>query len=160
VQRIGLFVAFACVLGCPPGSSAPPPTDSCASPSAGSADSLELGAGTSADLAGQPTTFVPLHDGDGVSLIHGGQGATMLGFIVHTTGAGAPSCMGQTTAITDGTGARVTSSTAPLTTYLQPDGTRLTHPMWLPADYPTSFVVTTSAAGQSLTLHLHLQLTK
>ena len=58
--------------------------------------------------------------------------------------------------MTDTSGARVTSATPPLATYEQPDGTRLTHPLWLPADYPTTFVVTVDAAGQSVTLHLHL----
>lgn len=156
MPRIGALFAFACVLGCPPAPNGPPPPDTCTSPSTGSVDSVELGAASAADLAGHPSSFAPLHDGDGVTLLRGGQGATMLGFILRVSGAAAPSCLGQQTAITDPAGARVTGSTAPLTTYAQPDGTRLTKPIWLPADYPATFVVNTSAGGQSVSLQLHL----
>ena len=145
------------LLGCGPGAAAPP-TDSCATPSAGSIDSLELGAATTTDLAGGTSPFAPLHDGDGMTLIRGAQGANMLGFILRVSGASAPACLGQSTTVTDTSGARVTGATPPLATYAQPDGTRLTRPMWLPADYPSTFVVGVTAAGQSLTLHLHLLL--
>jgi hypothetical protein len=159
VPRIGVLLALACALGCGPRPSVPA-TDSCASPSSGSVDSVELGGTTSADLnGGVPATFTPLHDGDGMSLVHGGQGATMLGFVLRVTGASAPSCLGQQTSVTDTDGARVTASTAPLTTYAQPDGSRETHPIWLPADYPATFVVTSAATGQSVAVHLHLLLT-
>ncbi|MGZ3406989.1 MAG: hypothetical protein ACXVAN_11135 [Polyangia bacterium] len=162
MPRISLLFAFtfAGALGCGPGANTPPPTDSCATPSSGSVDAVEIGAASSADLAGQHTTFTPLADGDGMSLIYGGQGATMLGFILRVTGASAPSCLGQQTIISDTGGARVTGSTAPLTTYAQPDGTRLTKPIWLPAEYPATFVVDTSAGGKSVTVHLHLLLAK
>lgn len=147
------------VVGCdaPPG---PPPPDSCAAPSAGSIDSLEVAAASAADLAGMPaTTFAPLHDGDGMALIRGAQGANMLGFILRVSGAAAPACLGQQTTVTDTGGARVTTATPPLATYAQPDGTRLTHPLWLPADYPATFVVGVAAASQAVSLHLHLLLT-
>jgi hypothetical protein len=163
VPRICLFVAFAALAGAPacgPGGNLVPPTDSCATPSPGSVDAVELGAATTDDLAGHPSLFAPLHDGDGMSLIHGSQGASMLGFILRVTGSAAPACLGQQTTITDTTGARVTSTSTPLATYAQPDGSRLTRGVWLPADYPTSFVVATSATGQSVSLHLHLQLAK
>jgi hypothetical protein len=162
VPRICLLVTFvfAGALGCGPGANVPPPTDSCAMPSSGSVDALELGAATSDDLAGHPSLFTPLHDGDGVQLFHGAQGASMLGFILRVTGPSPPTCLGQQTMITDTTGARVTSTSTPVATYAQPDGTRLTRGVWLPADYPTSFVVAVSAGGQSLALHLHLELAK
>lgn len=151
-----LFVIALALAGCADGPAGPPPPDSCLTPSAGSADTLEVGAASSADLAGTTTPFAPLHDGDGMALIRGGQGANMLGFILHVSGASAPACLGQTTTVTDTGGVRVTSATPPLATYEQPDGTRLTKPLWMPAEYPASFVVTVGAAGQSVTLHLHL----
>jgi hypothetical protein len=135
----------------------PPPTDTCAATTTGAIDSIEVGAGTPDDLAGHPTPFVPLQNGDGLTLIHGGQGATMLGFILRVSGAFAPSCLGQQTVVTDPSGEHVTSATAPLTTYAEPDGTHVTHAMWLPAAYPPSFVVTVTALGQSLALQLHTQ---
>lgn len=137
-----------------------PPTDSCAAPSSGTVDTVELGAATAGDLAGNPTPFTALVDGGGVTLIRGAQGANMLGFILRLAGGAAPACLGQKTVVSDSGGARVTSSTAPLATYAQPDGTRLTHPLWLPADYPLSFVVDVDAAGKTLELHLHLDLTQ
>ena len=151
---IALFVA-----GCGAGAGAPPP-DSCLMPSQGSIDSLELGAASYVDLQGGQSAFAPLHDGDGMALIQGDQGAYMLGFILRISGASAPSCLGQTTTVTDTGGARITTSTPPLLTYAQTDGTRLTKALWLPADYPANFVVAVDAAGQSLALHLHLLLSK
>ena len=76
------FVIALALAGCADGPGAPP-LDSCLVPSAGSADALEVGAASSADLAGGvPSQFAPLHDGDGMTLIRGGQGANMLGFIL------------------------------------------------------------------------------
>ena len=138
----------------------PPPTDSCAAPTAGSVDSLEVGAASTADLAGMPTAFAPLSDGDGMALIRGAQGANMLGFILRVSGSAAPSCLAEQTTVTNTSSARITSATPPLATYAQPDGTRLTHPLWLPADYPATFVVGVTAANQSVSLHLHLLLAK
>jgi hypothetical protein len=150
---LGGFVAVGCDAG--PG---PPPTDSCATPSGGSVDSLEVGAASMADLAGAPTTFAPLHDGDGMALIRGAQGANMIGLVFRVSGSAAPACLGQQTTITDASGARITGASPPLATYAQPEGTRLTHPLWLPADYPATFVVAVTAANQSVSLHLHLLL--
>jgi hypothetical protein len=147
--------AFGCDAG-----PAPPPTDRCAAPSTGSVDSLEVGAASAADLAGQPTTFAPLHDGDGMALIRGAQGANMLGFILRVSGASAPACLAEETSVTDTGGAPITAATPPLTTYAEADGTRLTHPLWLPADYPVSFVLAVAAGSQSVSLHLHLLLAK
>lgn len=148
------------VAGCGAAGTGAPPADRCATPSSGSVDRLELGAATTDDLAGNPTPFAPLADGGGVTLLRGAQGADMLGFVLRVSGGAAPDCLDQRTDISDTGGARVTSSATPLATYAQPDGTRLTHPLWLPAEYPLSFVVDVAAAGQSLTLHLHLNLTK
>ncbi len=158
MHRLVAMTLVVAAIGCGPAPNAPP-TDSCATPSAGSIDSLELGTATATDLAGGTTAFTALQDGDGVTLIRGAQGANMLGFRLRVSGASAPSCLGQQTTITDTTGARVTGSSPPLATYAQPDGTRLTKPMWLPADYPATFVVSVTAANQSLSLHLHLLLT-
>ncbi len=157
MQRFAAITLAICVAGCGPAPLAPR-TDSCATPSAGSIDTLELGGATTTDLAGGMSPFAPLSDGDGVMLIRGGQGATMIGLVLRVSGASAPSCLGQSTVITDSAGARVTSASPPLATYAQPDGTRLTKPLWLPADYPSTFVVTTTAANQSLALHLHVLL--
>jgi len=93
-----------------------------------------------------------------MTLLRGGQGATMLGFILRVSGATAPSCLGQQTTITGSDGARVTASTIPLATYTQPDGTRVTKPIWLPADYPATFLAGVAAGNQSIALHLHLLL--
>lgn len=147
------------VAACGPSGSAPR-DDSCLTPSGGTVDTLALGAATPTDLAGGMTPFVALHDGDGVTLLRGGQGANMIGLVLSVSGASAPACLGQSTVVTDAaTGSPITSSSPPLVTYAQPDGTRLSKPLWLPGAYPMSFVVTTTAANQSLTLHLHLLLT-
>ena len=142
-------------LGCGGGAGAPA-TDSCTTPSSGSVDGVELGAATPDDYAGRPTGFAPLRDGDGMVLIRGTQGASMLGFILRVSGSSAPSCLGQETIVADAGGARVTSASAPLSTYLQPDGTRLTHALWLPADYPAAFLVSVTAGDKLLARHLHL----
>ncbi|MGZ3429683.1 MAG: hypothetical protein ACXVCV_23695, partial [Polyangia bacterium] len=63
VLRISLLFAFSCAIGCGPRANSPPPTDSCATPSSGSVDAIEIGGASSADLAGQHTTFTPLADG-------------------------------------------------------------------------------------------------
>jgi len=141
-------------LGCG-GPAAAPAVDSCAAASPGSVDSLELGAGVPAAFGSEPP-FMPLADGDGMQLVRGGQGANMLGFVLRVSGATAPSCLQQQTTVTDGSGVRVTGSTTPLATYAEPDGTRVTKPLWMPAEYPATFVVSVTAADQSLALHLHL----
>ncbi len=148
-------LAAAGAVGCGGDPTTPMP-DACATPSAGSIDSVEVGAATADDLVGRPSTFMPLHDGDGMTLIRGGQGANMLGFILHVAGASAPTCLAQHTLVTDPSGTRVATSTAPLSTYVQPDGTRLTHPLWLPATYPLTFTVAITAADKSVALQLHL----
>jgi hypothetical protein len=158
--RLAPFALALVAAGCSAAGGGAPPTDSCAGPSAGSVDALDIGAASGADLAGEPTTFMPLGDGDGMALIRGAQGANMLGFILRVSGASAPSCLGQQTLVSDSGGARVTASSTPLLTYAQADGTRLTKPMWLPADYPLSFVVDVDAGGRTVSRHLHLDLTK
>ena len=147
--------ALAATVGCAPPAAAPA-TDSCTAPSGGSIDTLELGVATTSDLAGHMSTFVPLADGDSVTLLQGGQGAFMLGFILRVSGASAPTCLGQQTTVTDTAGNRVTAASPPLTTYPVADGTRVTHPEWMPADYPSSILVSVDAAGRSLALHLHV----
>jgi hypothetical protein len=144
-----LMPAFGCAA--PPG----PTVDSCAAAAGGSIDSLELGAGVPPAFGTDPP-FMPLADGDGMTLVHGAQGANMLGFVLRVSGAAAPACLQQQTTVTDSAGARVTGSTAPLATYAQPDGTRTTRPLWLPAEYPTMFVVSVTSGDQSLAMHLHL----
>ncbi len=153
---VAVLALTTCFSGCIPAPPAGPPSDNCTKATPGGIDGVELGAATSADLAGAPTTFAPLHDGDGLSLLYGSQGATMLGFILRVSGDSAPACLGQQTVVDDPSGAFVTSATAPVTTYAQPDGTRVTHPMWLPAAYPPNFVVSVTALDQSLALHLHV----
>jgi hypothetical protein len=159
VQRTRGLALVLFALGCGPAPAIVPSTDSCVTPSAGSVDNVEIGAATAADLAGHPTMFAPLADGDGVTLLRGAQGSTMLGFILLVSGAQAPACLGQQTTVTDAGGARITAVSTPLSTYAQPNGTRLTHALWLPADYPASFSVSVAVPGKSLALHLHLMLT-
>lgn len=134
----------------------PPPTDACAMATPGSVDAVDLAAAGPGDLAGMPSPFVPLADGDGVPLIRGSQGAYMIGVMLRVSGAQAPDCLMQRTVVTSTSGDKVTSASPPLRTYLQPDGTRTTHPLWLPADYPMQFVVDVDAADQALERHLHL----
>ena len=150
------WLVLALVCGC--GRGAPPPTDSCAAPTAGSVDGVEIGAAGAADLNGQPSPFVALADGDGVPLVRGNQGANMIGLVYRVSGASAPTCLAQHTTVVDGSGNKITSSTPPLATYAQPDGTRITHPLWLPADYPAQFVVDVACADKSLMRYLHLLL--
>jgi hypothetical protein len=145
--------ALSTTFGC--GSPPAPAVDSCAAEPAGSIDTLEIGAGVPPAFGTEPP-FMPLADGDGMKLVHGAQGANMLGFVLRVSGATAPQCLHQQTMVADSAGARVTSSTSPLATYAQPDGTRTTKPLWLPAEYPTMFVVDVTADNQSVALHLHL----
>lgn len=155
-MRLVVVVASLFACGCPgPPLTAPAP-DECTTATAGSVDSVELGAANLDDLAGQSTPFVPLADGDGVPLIRGGQGATMIGLRLRVTGAQAPDCLMQRTVVTAPTGDKITSSSPPLRTYAQPDGTRVTNALWLPADYPMQFTVDVTAADRSLTRQLHL----
>ena len=159
MRRLAAITLAISALGCNPGGGnvLAPPIDTCSVPSPGSVDQLDVGAATPDDLDGIATTFTPLVDGDGVPLIRGSQGGTMIGLILRVSGASAPSCLSQQTTVTDSGGARVTAATSPLTTYAQPDGTRLTHPLWMPANYPATFLVGVVAANQSLALHLHLK---
>jgi len=145
--------ALSATFGC--GSPPAPAVDSCAAAGAGSIDTLELGAGVPPAFGSEPP-FMPLADGDGMKLVRGAQGANMLGFVLRVSGAAAPTCLGQQTMVTDSAGVRVTGSTSPLATYAQPDGTRTTKPLWLPAEYPTMFVVSVTSENQSVALHLHL----
>ena len=137
------------------GPAAAPATDSCAAASPGVVDSLDVGAGVPPAFGSEPP-FMPLADGDAMTLVQGAQGANMLGFVLRVSGATAPSCLQQQTTVTDSDGTRVTGSTSPLATYAQPDGTRVTKPLWLPAAYPPMFVVAVTTSNQSLALHLHL----
>ena len=151
-----LAMTLLAAFGCEGGGGAPPPLDSCVAPSAGSIDSLEVGAGVPPAFGSEPP-FAPLADGDGMTLVRGAQGANMLGFVLRVSGAAAPTCLAQQTLVTDAaSGARVSGGSAPLATYAQTDGTRVTKPLWLPATYPAMFVVSVTAANQTETLHLHL----
>jgi hypothetical protein len=159
VLRFFLAAASAIALsacGGPTPQPLPPAADYCPTATVTTLSALTLGAGNPADLSGGMSPFAPLHDGDSMQIVHGGQGATMLGFVFDVAGTPDPTCLGQTTAITDGAGVTIAQSSLPLTTYGQADGTRVTRPLWLPAAYPTDFVVTVDAGGQSLTLHLLL----
>ncbi|HXU67943.1 MAG TPA: hypothetical protein VN947_01375 [Polyangia bacterium] len=163
MARFALVTAAFALLGlagCGPGTGGgpvPPPMDTCTAPVQGSVDTLVIGAGNPADLSsGTASPFAPLHDGDGMTPVRGGQGATMLGFVLAATGSSVPSCLEQQTLITDGSGGTVTQSLVPLTTYAQPDGSHATHAMWMPASYPQTFVVSATAGGQTVSLHLHL----
>lgn len=137
---------------------AAPASDACDAPTAGGVDAVEIGAASAADLAGRPTPFSPLAEGDGVPLIRGPQGANMIGLALRISGGAAPTCLLQRTVVVDGSGARLVAATPPLRTYLQPDGTRRTHPLWLPADYPMQFTVNVDAADKAISRHLHLLL--
>jgi hypothetical protein len=148
-------------LACNGGSPSAPPLDSCTAATAGSVDAVEMGAAVEADLSGNPpAAFTPLAEGDGVPLMRGNQGAYMVGFVYRVSGAAAPACLGQKTVVSDAAGMRVTGATVPLKTYPQPDGTRITAALWMPAEYPANFSVTVDAADKSLTRHLHLNLIK
>lgn len=158
MARFALLTAVLALCACGPSAGpVPPPMDTCTSPPTAPVDTLLIGAANPADLSsGSTSPFAPLHEGDGMTPVRGGQGATMLGFVLSATGASVPSCLDQETVITDADGFNVTSSLVPLTTYAQPDGTHQTHAEWLPAFYPQTFVVSASAGGQTVSLHLHL----
>jgi hypothetical protein len=125
-------------------------------PSGAPVDSLTLGAGNPADLSGGSSPLMPLSEGSGIQVVRGGQGLMMLGFVLSVSGASAPDCLSQTLVVSFTDGGVITQSSAPLTTYAEADGTRQTHPLWLPASYPMTFAVDAEAGGQSLLLHLHL----
>jgi len=150
-----LLTASLPLWGCGPKPQPVPPSDTCLMPTFQGVDTLLLGAGNPADLSGAMSPFQPLHDGDAVSVIRGGQGATMVGFTLEVSGAAPPTCLGQQLTITGTDGTYVTESSTPVTTYGQADGSRVTHAIWLPASYPATFVVEAQVGAQMVTLHLH-----
>jgi hypothetical protein len=158
VGRFFVVTAIALVAGCGPRPPVVPATDTCDSPSpGGTVDSLVIGAGNPADLSsGMQSPFEALQDGDGVSVVRGGQGLTMLGFVFQVQGTAAPACLGQQLLVSDDGGNFVAQSGVPLTTYGQPDGSRQTHTLWLPASYPPTFVVDVKVISAEVMLHLHL----
>ena len=148
-------------LACSAGAPSAPPLDRCDSATTGGVDAVEIGVATEAELSGNPPpVFTPLAEGDGVPLLQGSQGAYMVGFVYRVSGAAAPACLGQKTVVNDTSGMRITGASVPLKTYPQPDGTRITAALWMPAEYPTTFSVTVDAVDKSLTRHLHLNLVK
>jgi hypothetical protein len=142
--------------GCGPSGPARPPDDVCGPPEDGRVDALELGAAGGDELRGDPGPFSPLADGDGVSLVRGGQGAFMVGWRLRLTGGAVPDCLLQDLGIAntpDGGDPVRWSKT--VRTYVELDGTRTTHPMWVPGYYALPFRVTVTAGGQTLTRDLH-----
>jgi hypothetical protein len=130
-RRLGIALVAAASLGglCSRGFS-PPPPDACNSPASATADALVIG-------TGDDSTFTPLHDDDVVHLVIGGQGGRMLPVRLQLAGASTPSCIAQTTTVSmpqpalDGGVEQISRDTAPLNTYVQPDGTFLTKPDYL-----------------------------
>jgi len=100
----------------------PPTPDACDHPSDVATDTVEIG-------TGDDQTYVAIHDGDVIQPIHGPQGGTMLPIRLRFTGANTPACVTQSTALT--AMSPVATSTSPLNTYVQPDGSFLTKPNYL-----------------------------
>ena len=130
------------------GGPAPPSPDSCATPAErGTLDSLELG-------GGDESQFAPISDGQKVHLIVGPQGGTMLPIRLHVSGAGAVGCLPQRSVIDkDGTGNfPVASSSAPLRTYAEPDGSATTRALYLifdgGAQNGDTLLITVDAGGR------------
>jgi hypothetical protein len=143
-----LIGALALVPGCIFGSCqnpSPPPADSCTSGRAGAVDSLEIGD----DL----DPFTPYHDGDLPHVIVGGQGLTMMGIRLRMRGADVPSCIQQATHYEVG-GMDTGGSDVAVNTYAEPDGTRVTKPLWMPGEFGHDDFVIAVAGGTTTTVHL------
>jgi len=137
-----------CLLG-PCQQNGPPPPDSCDRPTDGTVSRLELGPGSFED----DRPFTLYNEGDTVTPVRGGQGATMIGLRLRLSGAAPPECVAQRTTFTDVDGARLATADVPLRTYQDVAAQRTTKTLWIPAEFPPArqlLFVEVTAAKQSL----------
>jgi hypothetical protein len=142
-----LAIAAFAALGSPSGPSNPPDPDVCADPPAPGG-----GAITAVDIGrADDSAFVPLTDGEMVTLAIGGQGFSMLPVRLRFRGAAPPACVAQATTVKVGAEVIATES-RPIATEVDGDG-RATAPIYLILDRvpgPSETVsVSTTAAGQT-----------
>jgi hypothetical protein len=132
------LIALSLLAACGPGANGPPPPDSCLSGQSAGVDSVYL------QPAG-PTT--------------GGQGALMMVLRIGVTGANPPACLAQSTSVeldTPPTHFGVGGSSVPLNTYAQPDGSRLTHDLYVvlsSGGFSARYIITTRVGALSVTGH-------
>lgn len=110
-------------------------------------DNLELGPGS--DATDEAAGFFRYSDGSRGDYLTGGQGLTMIRVRIRVTGAHAPACLGQLTGLSSGSFSRG-SDDVPRVTYAQPDGTRVTHNMFIvldPSYNDAPNVLTTTVGG-------------
>ncbi len=117
---LGLFAIFGCVCG----PSVPQP-DSCNMPSTGGVETLELGPGGEG-------SFRTFDAGEQLSLVRGGQGASMVTLRLRI-GPKAPQCIGESVTIYSAFDHQTSlaSLDVPVVTYDDPGGKRVTRTMYL-----------------------------
>jgi hypothetical protein len=129
-RRDGIWLFFVGSLGCmfaPCGNGGPPPPDSCNASTAGDVTAIEIGGGSFGDA--EP--FAPVDDGGWVHTVTGGQGSPMLPLRLRITGASPPTCLMQSTTVSDRQGQRLTGLATALATYDDTGGRRATKTFFL-----------------------------
>jgi hypothetical protein len=127
-----------------------PVADECASPGSGALGSLQIGS--------RQDPFVPFADGDPVEMVYGSQGGAMIPMRLRVTGEALPSCLPMEISI-DGPHDLFGTSTAPLATYEERDGSRITGPLFVIGD-PGEFgdyEVTAASLGTTATVRLVIE---
>jgi hypothetical protein len=131
------LIALSLLAACGPRANGPPPPDSCLLGQSAGVDSVYL------EPAGIAT---------------GGQGASMMVLRIGVTGVNPPACLSQSTSIeldTPPTHYGVVGGTSvPLNTYAQPDGSRLTHDVYVvlsSGGFGARYIITTRVGALSAT---------
>lgn len=152
MKRSALWLAAVLLnaTGCGGGCNQPFVTDSCDTPAAGSAVSLEIGSVESGP-------FMPWVDGTVAHVVYGSQGGTMIPVALRLRGPDVPGCLVQDTRVLRYTDdALIDLSSSPLRTYAEDDGTRTTKSIYLVMSYDTQLGdavrIRANAAGQSAEL--------
>ena len=148
IQLLAVGLPF-CDSSCSPSL---PPVDSCAHGQVGTADSLQIGDG---NFGADDAPFSPWVDGDHVCVRGAPQGgAPMIVFRIRLTGDAVPSCLTEESSLLDQDGTLEGRRSTPLNTYLQSDGSRITHATYIQGVPPDQFTFRVEAAGLTTSVKL------
>ncbi|HUH00452.1 MAG TPA: hypothetical protein VML75_00575 [Kofleriaceae bacterium] len=142
-----IVVALGATTGCGGGCNGGFATDSCDTPATGAAAMLEIG-------SVEEGPFNPWAEGQVVPAVFGSQGGTMIPVALRLRGPDVPPCLFQDTQVLHYTTRELIDSTSsPVRTYGQDDGSRTTKSMYMIMRYDTNLGdavrVVATAAGQS-----------
>jgi hypothetical protein len=161
IQSATILVLSSLLAGC----SAPglPDADRCTPGSADGVDSFAIGPGKDSESATDlPTDFRPYVANDNGDFVTGGQGFTMLRVRIRVAGHNPPACLAQQTNVdilNDAQLETVGSDNVPRRTYPQPDGSRLTKPLYIVVDfgpivYDGQVQISTPVGGKTVSVPL------